>query len=428
MCVREQQLLAPGIQSISQLSGIAIARGKGAVLEDIDGNRFLDFFAAMGVVSLGHGDRVLAQALSEQAELTSATSFTSAARLRLCEQLADLTERAGFATLRRTQLYSSGAEAVESAIRLARAHTKKFEVLSFWGGFHGKTAGVAGLCGSNFKIGLGPQLPGLHLAPYADCGRCPLGKEIKTCGLACVDFAEEVIAHQTTGQVTAIVVEPIQGTAGNIVPPKGWLRAIGELAHRHGALLIVDEMITGFGRTGTMFAAQGEVVPDILTFGKGVANGYPVSGLITRDDIVADAEPWSRPSFSSSSFGGSPLAAAAASAVVAEIVARKLDEHAASLERTLLDGLHRLAEKYSFVAQVRGRGLLAGFDLEKQGALAQRQACEKLFFACLRRGLLLLAYTPRVRIQPPLCISEAELCEGLLLLDEALDEVAGEFA
>ena len=265
------------------------------------------------------------------------------------------------------QLYSGGAEAVESALRLARAATGRHEVLGFWGGFHGKTGGVIGLLGSDFKHGLGPMPPGQHLVPYADCARCAFQLRPDSCGLHCVEFLRQFIRHNTTGSLAAILVEPIQGTAGNIIPPAGWLSAVQTVAREHGALLIVDEMITGWGRTGSLWASPAAgLSPDIVTFGKGVGGGFPVSGLLTRR-ALASAEPWSRPSFSSSSYGGNPLAAAAANATTRVIIEQRLPEHAQALGRELLIALHSLAGRFPFITNVRGQGLLLGFDLVDEG-------------------------------------------------------------
>ena len=420
----EAPFLAPGTQALSQLAGIAFARGQGALLQDVDGNTFIDWVAGIGVASIGHGHPALAQALAEQASLLSCGSFTSAPRVELLRRIAQV---APHPSLCRTQLFSGGAEAVESALRLARAYTGGSDVLSFWGGFHGKTAGVLGLMGSEFKQGLGPLPTGQVLAPYADCARCPFKLQPTTCGLHCVEFARQTLRMGCTGRLAAILVEPIQGTAGNVVPPPGWLPAIRDLAHEHGALLIVDEMITGWGRTGRLWGQQhDDVHADIVTFGKGVAAGFPVSGLISTDAIVA-AEPWSRPSFSSSSFGGFPLAAAAANAVTRVIVDEDLAGHAEKMGSRLLERLRPLVGRYPIVAQVRGRGLLIGVDLvtdPQSGTPLPRAQCEEIFQRCLRRGLLTMAYAPRLRINPPLCITAEQIDEAAAIFESVLAEVS----
>lgn len=420
LCSEESRYLAPGIQQISTLAGLAMAGGEGALLIDVDGNRFIDWVAGIGVASIGHGHPALAQALYRQAGQLSATSFSSPARLELLRRIV---EHAPHPDLGCVQLYSSGAEAVESALRLARAVTGHSEIVAFWGGFHGKTHGVLGLCGSEFKHGQLPLLPGQHLAPYADCSRCALRQKPDTCQLACVDFLRDQLRLATAGRVAAILVEPIQGTAGNVVPHPDFLPALTQVAKEHGALLIADEMITGFGRTGSLWASpDAGLAPDIVIFGKGVAAGFPLSGLLTKPSL-STAPPWSFPSHSSSSFGGNPLACAAANATTRVILEQDLSAHAKVVGAQLRTGLDRLAARFPCIARVRGRGLLLGFDLMDGDALWSKERCVKLFRACLSRGLLTMTYTPRVRINPPLVLSAAQVDESLMLFEQALQSV-----
>src|SRR5215471_2206177 len=248
---REDAHLAPGAQGYALMAGIAVETARGSAVTDIDGNTFIDFIGGIGVGALGHSHPTMVKALKDQVEKASVGSFTSAARVELLERLAahappSPPER----KLHRLQLYSSGAEAVESALRLAKSHTGKYEFLSFWGGFHGKTMGVLSLMGSTFKDKLGPMVPGSHMAPYADCYRCPLGQTYPSCGVACAELARKQVKVGTAGALAAVIAEPMQGTAGNVVPPKEFLPAIAAIAKEAGALLIADEMITGLGRTG----------------------------------------------------------------------------------------------------------------------------------------------------------------------------------
>jgi 4-aminobutyrate aminotransferase-like enzyme len=361
----------------------------------------------------------------------AAGSFSSAPRARLLERIGKLAgEIVPGSKLKRTQLYSGGAEAVESALRLARAYTKKYEVVAFWGGFHGKTGGVLGLMGSDFKHGLGPLPSGQHLAPYADCYRCPFKTSYPECGLACVDFLRQLIKYNTAGSLAAIIVEPIQGTNGNVVPPADWLPAVKSVAREFGALLVLDEMITGFGRTGKMFGASHfGVEADIMTFGKGVASGYPLTGLISSDEIVRPerSDPWCKPSHSSSSYGGAPLGAAAGDAVTRVLVEEKIPEQVAEVGDVALAALMELKERYPFVGDVRGKGLMLAVELVKDKRTREpldKKTCEWVFQECLKRGLLTMAYAPRVRINPPLTISRDQALEGVAILDEVFRELA----
>jgi 4-aminobutyrate aminotransferase-like enzyme len=419
----EHAYIAPGLQRIAQLSELTIARGSGCTLVDADGNEFLDFFAGVAVASLGHSHPRFVKALQAQLERWTVGSFTSEARLALLEILAELAPGA----LRRTQLYSGGAEAVEAALRLAKSYTKKFEVVGFWGGFHGKTGGVIGLIGDEWKQHWGPLPTGTHLVPYADCYRCPFKLRYPDCGMACLEFAREQIKVATAGEIAAIIVEPMQGTAGNIVPPPEFLPGVQAIAKEHGALLIADEMITGFGRTGKMFGSEHtDTEPDVMTIGKGFGCGFPVTGLISTDAIT-ESLPFAKPSSSSSSYGGNPLAATAALTTVQTIIDENLVENAERVGAVLLRGLRELQEKYEFVGDVRGKGLLIGMDLvtdRQTKTPLPRRASEAIFLGALRRGLLLMGYFPRVRINPPLVLTEGEARDGVAILDEVFGEVA----
>src|SRR4029453_17009596 len=211
----EQEFLSPGFQRIAQLARLTMSHGEGATLTDIDGNRYIDFYAGVTVASLGHAHPELVGGLEGQIRKVIVGSFTTENRAQLLALIASLTP----GDLTKTQLYSGGAEAVEAAIRLAKSYTKKFEVVGFWGGFHGKTTGVMGLMGDEGKHGWGPLPGGRFLTPYADCYRCPIGLEYPSCGVACADFARKTIKNATSNAVAAVLVEPMQGTAGNVIPP-----------------------------------------------------------------------------------------------------------------------------------------------------------------------------------------------------------------
>ncbi len=420
----EQRLLAPGIQRLATLAGVTMARGHGAVLEDTDGRKYIDFMAGVAVASIGHSHPAWVEAVRAQAGELAVGSFTTRARLELLELLSSLLPDG----LQRFQFYSGGAEAVEAALRLARAHTGKFEFVGFWGGFHGKTGGVLPLIGDPFKRGWGPLAGGVHLVPYADCYRCPLGGAYPSCGLGCLDLARRQIEAATAGAVAAVLVEPMQGTAGNVIPPPEWLAGVREIAREFDALLIADEMITGFGRTGRMFGYEHSgVVPDVMTVGKGFGGGFPISGVIAGDEIVA-ASPWSRPSSSSSSYGGNPLAAAAALATVRTIVTERLDERAATLGRHMLARLRRMQDRIAWIGDVRGEGLLIGLDLvedRRTKAPLRSSVTQEIYRRCLAGGLLVMAYGPRVRINPPLVISEEEIDKGLDVFESVLLSMSG---
>ena len=422
---QERRHIAPGLQSFALTAGVAMARGEGCTLIDEDGNEYIDFIAGIGVGSVGHCHPHYVDALKRQLERLTFGSFTTETRARFLTLLAGLMPEG----LTRIQLFSGGAEAVEAALRLAKSATGKHEVVGFWGGFHGKTGGGLGLLGSELKHGLGPLLPGRYVAPYADCYRCPLKLRFPDCGIACADFLRDVIRYQTGGEISAIIVEPIQGTAGNVVPPPGFLQAVQAVAREHGALLIADEMLTGFGRTGSMWGCDHDhVVPDVMTVGKGMGGGFPLSAVVSTDALTS-RPPWSNPSASSSSYGGNPLAAAAGLATVEILLKEDLVRNAERVGKVMLARLEAMKEKHRCVGEVRGKGLMLGIELVRDRQTKEplgKEITRALYQECLRRGLVAMTYSPSIRINPPLVISEATALDGLAILDEALDTVARE--
>jgi 4-aminobutyrate aminotransferase / (S)-3-amino-2-methylpropionate transaminase / 5-aminovalerate transaminase len=418
----EQCHIAPGRQRISLLAGLALDHGEGATVTDADGNVYVDFVAGIGVASLGHAHPALVNALARQAGRLMVGTFATAERAEAFRLLTEVAPP----NLTRAHFYSGGAEAVEAALRLARSATKKHEVVGFWGGFHGKTAGVMGLIGDESKHGYGPLAGGQYLVPYADCYRCPFKLTYPSCGLHCVDFARQQVRKSSAGAIAAIVVEPMQGTAGNVIPPDDWLPAVKSLAREFDALLIADEMITGFGRTGRMWGIEHSgVITDVMTAGKGMGGGFPVSAVLMNEQI-SHAEPFAKPSASSSSYGGNPLAAVAVAETIKAIRREKLVENSRSIGAMMLGRMLQLKEKYEFVGDVRGRGLLLGVDLVRDDATRRelsRPVMEIIFKEALRRGLLVMGYFPRVRVNPPLVITERQAQAGIEILDEVFGYV-----
>ncbi|MEO8448837.1 MAG: aspartate aminotransferase family protein [Gemmatimonadota bacterium] len=415
--------LAPGTQSVALFSRLCIDRGEGATLIDVDGNRYIDLLAGVGVASLGYAHPKYVAAMQHQVSRCHVGSFTTENRAVLVRLIAELAP----GDLNRTQLYSSGAEAVEAALRLAKAKTGRTEVVGFWGGFHGKTGGVLPLLSGSFKHGLGPLMPGTYSSPYASCARCAFNMTPDSCAWHCVKHLRKKIDLETTNDIAAIIVEPIQGTAGNIVPPPGYLRALRALADEIGALLIADEMITGFGRTGRMFAIEHDnIVPDIMLVGKGFGGGFPMSGIIARES-VAFAKPWANASGSSSSYGGNPLAAAAARVTIETIIEENLVEHSRRLGELMQAEIRSWEQEIPIVRGTRGKGLMIGFDLVRPGSteLLDKAVTRKIFDSLLGRGVLAMIYNPEVRINPPLVIAEAEAMQALSIMKEVLSDAAG---
>ncbi len=419
---KEQRHLAPGLQAFALWAGIAMDRGSGSYLTDVDGNTYVDLIGGIGVNALGHCHPKYVGAISGQAAKLTLGSFTSQPRAELVNEVAQLAPSG----LDRLQLYSGGAEAVESALRLARSRTNHQDVVGFWGGFHGKTAGAMSLMGSEARHGLGPFLPSTTLIPYADCYRCPFGLAYPSCGVACADFARKAIKAQSTGPVAAVIIEPMQGTAGNVIPPPEFLPAIAEATRETGALLIADEMITGFGRTGKVWGVDHSGTrPDIVTLGKGFGSGFPISGVLTSTE-VSQAKPWSNPSGSSSSYGGNPLAAAAALASVRTIREEELWKNAAAVGQFMLSELRAMQERFEFIGDVRGLGLLIGIEIvrsRKTREPVDGAVMKEVYLAGVRRGLLAMIYSPHIRLQPALTIDRAAAEEALGLLAEVFEEL-----
>jgi 4-aminobutyrate aminotransferase / (S)-3-amino-2-methylpropionate transaminase / 5-aminovalerate transaminase len=423
---REDAHVAPGLQGYAVMAGIVVDDAKGSAVTDADGNTYLDFIGGINVNALGHSHPTFVKAVQDQVAKASVGSFTSKARVELVERLAAKPPAPG---VHRLQLYSGGAEAVESALRLAKCATGKYEMVSFWGGFHGKTMGALSLMGSTFKDKLGPMVPGSHILPYADCYRCPIGLQYPSCGVACAEVGRKQLKLAGAGAVAAVIVEPMQGTAGNVIPPKEFLPAVRSMADDVGALMIADEMITGLGRTGKRWGVEHTGVrPDIVTIGKAFGGGFPLSGLLTTDKI-SETKPWGNPSGSSSSYGGNPLGAAAGAAALKIIDEEDLTENARVVGEALKRELEAFVDRYPFVGLVDGSGLLIRMELVKDKKTKEplpRRVTEKIFMELVRRGLLTMAYAASFRIQPALTIDESTARNGVAILREVFDWVAAD--
>ena len=424
---REDQHLAPGLQGFALMAGIVVDTARGSTVTDVDGNTFLDIIGGIGVNGLGHSHPRFLKAVQDQVARASVGSFTSEPRVELLERLAKYRPSE---KVHRTQLYSSGAEAVESALRLAKNATGRNELVSFWGGFHGKTMGALSLMGSDFKDTFGPFAPGSHSAPYPHPYRLPAGMTADTYAISCMEELRARLKRDgTASNIAAIIIEPMQGTAGNVIPSDLFLPAVRALATEIGALLIVDEMITGFGRTGKLWGmTHTGVAADIVTLGKQFGGGFPISAVMSTD-VIAAAKPWSNPSGSSSSYGGNPLASAAANEALKIIEEEGLVENSRVVGAYFLKKLQPLVEKYPFVGEARGRGLFLALELVKDKKTKEpmvKAATNRVFDECLKRGLLTMAYAASFRIQPSMTIDEATVDHVVAILDEAFGAIEKE--
>ncbi len=405
---RDARVTSP---SLPRAYPLAPARASGCVVEDVDGNLLLDFNAGIAVTATGHAHPDVVDAIRRQAgELLhySASDFYLPVYVDLCERLAALFP-GGHAA--RVFLTNSGTEAVEAAIKLARWHTGRQYVIAFFGSFHGRSYGSASLTASKarYRARFGPLLPGVLHAPYADSFRPNLGTS--EWDFPTSSYLEGVLFERLVDpeEVAAIVVEPIQGEGGYVVPPPGWLAWLRELCDRHGILLVADEVQSGVGRTGRMWALEREgVEPDLLIAGKGLASGMPLGAMLAREEMAT----WSAGTHGST-YGGNPVACAAALATL-RLVEGGLADNAARTGGRLLAGLRELAARHASFRDVRGAGLMVGIEL------ADHDTAAALEQACFRRGLLVLsAGDAAVRISPPLVVTEAQVDRALELLDEA---------
>lgn len=423
---REDRHLAPGLQGFALMAGIVVEEAKGSTVTDVDGNTFIDIIGGIGVNGLGHSHPRIVQAIQAQVAKASVGSFTSAPRVELLEQIS---KNRPSEKVHRTQLYSSGAEAVESALRLAKCATGKTEFVSFWGAFHGKTMGVLSLMGSDFKDQFGPFVPGSRISRYPHPYHCPTGMNADSFAAACAEELRKNLKADPKADIAAIIIEPMQGTAGNVIPSDLFLPAIKSIAKEIGALLIVDEMITGFGRTGKYWGmSHSGVEPDIVTLGKQFGGGFPISALISTDEITA-SKPWSNPSGSSSSYGGNPLGAAAANESLKVIESERLVENSKQVGAYFLKKISPMVDRYSFVGETRGRGLFLAIEMVKDKTTKEplsKVATNRIFSECLKRGLLTMAYASSFRIQPAMTIDEATVDHAVSILFEVFDLVEKE--
>jgi 4-aminobutyrate aminotransferase len=383
-------------------------RGEGSTIEDIDGNLFLDFAAGIAVNSTGHAHPQVVAAIKEQAaELLhfSASDFYLPIYAEVCQRLAGIAPIDGPA---RVYLGNSGAEAVEASIKLARFATKRPYVVAFLGAFHGRTYGAVSLTASKAKYhaGFGPLLPGVFHAPFGHV------EDLR--------WFDEVLFDKLApaSEVAAIIVEPIQGEGGYIVPEDGFLQGLREICDRHGILLIADEIQSGAGRTGRMWAIEHwGVKPDILLTAKGIASGMPLSAMIARKELL---ERWGVGAHGST-FGGNPVACAAGLATI-DLLEGGLVANAAARGEQALAGLRPLADRFDgLVRDVRGKGLMLGVEFDTP------EHAEEVQWASFERGLLVLECgRSSVRLSPALTVSEAEMATALRIFQDAVVQVAGD--
>lgn len=406
---------------------VAFCRGRGATLEDVDGNVYIDFFAGAGVMAVGHSNPEVLDAVRKQlGELTHTLDFPTPIRKALVETLIEILpeelDRVFFGG-------PTGSDAIEVAMKLARLNSGRHPMISFEGAYHGMTSGALSLCsGRKFKEDLLPLLPEVHFVPYAYCFRCPFGRKREACELDCVKYFDHVLEdpHSGRGAPAAVIVEPIQGEGGSVVPPDEFMLQIRESCDKHGVLLIADEIQSGLCRTGKMFSFEHSgTVPDIVTISKALGGiGLPLSCVAYKGEL----DTW-QPGKHLGTFRGNMTAFAAGVAALRFMLRNNLADRALKLGESMLSTLKEIEEESkAIVGDVRGKGLMLGVEFVKDKTTNEPapELAARVRSACLKRGLLIEIgghYSNVARFLPPLVLSESLATRGLEIFAAATREV-----
>jgi 4-aminobutyrate aminotransferase / (S)-3-amino-2-methylpropionate transaminase / 5-aminovalerate transaminase len=417
---RKERVIA---EPLSIYLPLVIAEGRGATLVDVDGNTFIDFTGGIGCLAVGHSHPRVVEAAQEQLGRFTHTDFTIVPYenyVALAERLSDLAPISGQL---RTGFFNSGAEAVENAVKFARVHTKRPAVVAFDGAFHGRTLMAMSLTSKThpYKAGLGPFAPEVYRVSFPDTYRGP------DTATALAELRRAFKTRVAAEEVAAIIFEPVQGESGFVTPPREFVEGLRELADEHGIVLIVDEVQTGFGRTGRMFAIEHYgIEPDLMTVAKSIAAGLPLSGVIGRAEIM-DAP---GDSAIGGTYVGNPVSIAAAHAVLDAIEDEGLVERAAEIGQVIRSRMEGWADRFGVVGEIRGLGAMLAIEIVRdiQTKEADAELATAIVEGACARGLLLLKagiYGNCIRVLVPLVIADAELEEALAVWEEAIEEAAG---
>ncbi|MDH5684690.1 MAG: acetyl ornithine aminotransferase family protein [candidate division WOR-3 bacterium] len=410
--------------SLTRLYPAVIEKGEGCWVWDVDGNRFLDFTSGIGVGSTGHCHPLVVESIKKQSECLihmSGTDFYYPIQVKLAEKIAEIIPGG---MNYKVFFCNSGTEAVEGALKLARHFTKRNYVLAFLGSFHGRTLGSLSLTSSKSiqRQGFGSLLPNVIHVPYGYCYRCVFNLEYPSCNFACIEYIEKEVFGKLVPaeEVGSIFVEPIQGESGVIVPPPNYFSKLRELCDRYQILLVIDEVQSGMGRTGKMFAIEHwKTMADIYCIAKGIASGMPLGAFAAKSSVMN----W-QPGAHASTFGGNPVACAAALTTI-RLLEQKLIENAETVGKQMLENLKDLQKRFDFIGDVRGKGLMIGVELVESSS--KKPLTEKrngVLRKAFEKGLLLLgAGASVVRFLPPLILLEQEANTGLEIFEQALKEV-----
>ncbi len=415
--------------SLSVHPPLVFKRANGAIVEDVDDNTFIDLTSGIAVTNLGHSRPEVVKAVQQQAaELMNCYDHPTAVRAQLHEALAELVPTNCEGEQNRVQIVSTGSEANEFCLKLSRRYSKKFEIITTRGGFHGRgTIHAMALTDDiKYRRGYGAMPPGVLHAPYAYCYRCPYGASYPACDLICADEFEQVIRYESAGDIAAFIVEPVQGASGYIPAPDAYLQRISEFCKKYGILLIADEIHTGFGRTGKMFAMEySGVKADIMAVGKGLGGGLPIAAVIARESIMNQMSPGDH----STTYGGNPLSCAGALANV-KVFNNNPDilEHVCRISDQVMTRLKEMQKTHRLIGDVRGKGLMIGVELvkdrqTKEPATEEMKLIRKKLY---QKGVIMVTaglWGSVLRIAPPLTIEAALMNKALDILEAVLSEV-----
>lgn len=402
---------------------VAIACGQGAMLEDVDGNRFIDWTSGVLVTNTGHcHPTVVDKVVEATRRMDNVYEYCNEYRVEAAEKLmAVAPDHFG-----KCFFLSTGSEATDSAVRIMKQATGKYEIISFYGAFHGRVSSTASIGGlKKFKKQIGPGMPGVIRTPYPYCYRCPFNAKKETCGNLCLEFLDNVVEANSFGSLAGLIIEPYLGTAGFIFPPDGWLVQLEQWARNRGILVAADEVQSSFGRTGPMFAIESEgLTPDIMTLGKGMGGGFSVSGLLMTDRIAGALGKGEL----GSTYGGNPVSCAAVSGVLDAFREENILENVGNVATVFAGNLPALADRFPFVGDVRGRGLVWGIELveDKQGKIPNGEIARRLVHKCAQKGLLIGlvgAAGNVVRVAPPLVINRDQVLESIEIITDAMSEL-----
>ena len=414
-----------GLSAQVKLFPVAFESGRGCTLTDVDGNRYIDFSSGIYVTTLGHCHPKITAAVQKYAgTLMNCHDFTTDIKTRLMEKLAEILpgDLSGF------QLYDSGTAAVEAGMRVLRAASGRNEMISCFYDFHGKTYGAVSLAHIRSHVYGRVRAPGMHMVPRPDTYRPMWTKPDGAIDTdAYIRFYEEYINKGTVGDVAGFVLEPIQGWGGSVMPPDDFFPKLKKLCEKHKILLMADEVLTSFGRTGKWLCMEHwDVLPDIVSLGKGFGNGFPVTAVAVREPFKESFEKIS----ASSSYGGNPMACAAALASIEVIEEENLLARARHLEQVAMKRMRRMKDERRIVGDVRGKGCLFGIELVKDKATKEPfdKAGERVYQKAFAKGLAWIPAGHILRMSPPIIMEDEVMLKGLDIIDEAIGETERELA